>query len=116
MEPTQPVTLSLRDAATAGPVAAEVALGMALRAGFPPLAADRVRRAVREALEGSPASEITAEARPGEVRLRVTAADAGWRSRALGALAAHEPAAVDGGLVVVFRSIHRGALRAVEPG
>ncbi len=106
--------LSLRDGAVAGSVAGEVALGMALRAGFPPLAAERVRAAIADAVDGvAPGGTMAVGADPGEVRVRLLCDDAAWRDRALAALDAHEAAPTDGGLAVTFRAIHRGALRAV---
>lgn len=108
------VVLSLSDGAVAGSVAGEVALGMALRAGFPPLAAERVRAAIADALaDVAPGGTMAVDADPGEVRVRLLSADAAWRDRTLAALDAHGAEPTDGGVAVTFRAIHRGALRAV---
>jgi hypothetical protein len=107
------VTMSVREGDPGAAAAAGVALGMAMRAGFPPLAADRVRGAIRRALDGSGEAKMTFGVSPGQVRVELAAQGEAWRRGALDALATHDPQPVDGGVVVVFRAVHRGALRAV---
>jgi hypothetical protein len=89
-------------------------LALALKAGFPPLAADRASRLAAQAVRtAAQPLELGAWAGAGEVTLRVTGDGDGWQARTAETLAAHAPTLADGNVSVVFRSPPRDALEQV---
>jgi hypothetical protein len=95
-------------------VAGNVVLALALKAGFPPLAADRASRAAAEAVRsaGQPL-ELAAWAADGQVGLEVAGRGGDWQTRAAGSLEPHDPLVVDGKVSVVLRAPPRGAIAEV---
>jgi hypothetical protein len=94
-----------------GAIAANVVLGVVVAAGVPPLAADRVRGAVEEAVATAD-GDVTLWARreDGQATVGIRGGDEGWLDRALVVLGAYEPAIVDGELRFAIR---RSRLRSV---
>ncbi len=114
MQPSPPVSLRLPLPRYAAPVAGDVALGMALSAGFPALAADRVRRDVAAAVRAASAPlSIGCQAAPGRLRLRIDGAGDEALARAAAALDGHDARLRPSLLEVDFRAVHRGSLRAL---
>lgn len=94
-----------------GAIAANVVLGVVVAAGVPPLAADRLRAAVQEAV-ASAEGEVALWARreDGLATVGIRAGDREWLDRASVVLQAYQPAIVDG---EIHFSIRRSQLRAV---
>jgi len=94
-----------------GAIAANVVLGVAVAAGVPPLAADRVRSAVDAAVTSAD-GDVTLWARreDGLATVGIRAGGEEWLDRASLMLQAYEPAIVDGELRF---AIQRPQLRSV---
>jgi uncharacterized membrane protein len=114
VKPSPAVTLSLPDPEFAAAVAADVALGLAVHAGFTALAADRVRRDLHAAVEAAATPlRIVACAAPGRVDVTIEASLAEGARRAAEVLEPHGPQLDSTSLAVAFVAAHRGSLRLV---
>ena len=114
MSTRQGVILHLPERRFAPAVAGHVVLGLALAAGFPALAADRVRREVEASVrDAGGAVEIRAGLTPGRIELRLEAASQAAAARAAAALAQHRTRLDSTQLEVHFVAAQQGGLRAV---
>ena len=104
------MTVRCQTAEAGADVGAHVVLAMAARAGVPPVAADRLRGDIRDALHAAGGVvELTCSADDEEVRLAIRAPEG--RADAIAAALDGHAAEVDG--TVVHLRIRRTPLRAV---
>ena len=95
-----------------GSIAANVVLGVVIAAGVPPLAADRARESVDEAVSSATGDvELWARHQDGVATVGIRAGGEEWLEAAAATLDAYEPIVADGELQLAFR---RSRLRAVS--
>jgi hypothetical protein len=106
-----PVTLRLPSVAGAPAVTGSVVLALALKAGFPPLAADRAGRAAANAVRsaGRPVL-LAAWAGDGELAIELSGEGSAWQDGAAEVLADYAAVVADGKVSVVFRGPPRAAI------
>lgn len=87
-----------------GAIAANVVLGIVIAAGVPPLAADRVRRAVEAAVTSAEGDvELWGRHSDGIATIAIRAGGAEWLGRASAILDAYQPEIQDGELRFAVR-------------
>ena len=84
------LTLRLTNTPSRPEIARQAAVGVALRIGVPPLAADRAAAAIAQAVAHSsdPVLIVQATLSDGSALIVLTGVDAGWRSAAVSTLSA----------------------------